>query len=390
VFDVIVCGAGPAGAVAATVLARGGARVLMLDRARFPRPKLCGDTLNPGTLALLRRLGMSDAFEPAALRLDGMVVTGEHGVRVRCEYGPGQHGLSIVRHMLDASLVKRAIADGVRFEEGVVVRGTLVDETSPPRVRGIVMVGRDGQDIRVPAPWVIAADGRRSALAIPLGLTRQPKRPRRWAIGGYFAGVEGLQAYGEMHVRRGHYLGVAPIPGAIANVCLVVAEPRNMDDPGALLEQTVERDAALRDRFAKAALISRPVVLGPLAVDARDAGMDGLLLAGDAAGFIDPMTGDGLRFAVRGGELAAEAVLATMAGRVTRPHVALREARRREFAAKWRFNRTLRRVVSTGVSVELAGLVGFAAPWVLRRTIGFAGDVPALSQETRSSGGQEA
>jgi hypothetical protein len=68
----------------------------------------------------------------------------------------------------------------------------------------------------------------------------------------------------------------------------------------------------------------------------------------------------------------------------------LREARRREFAAKWRFNRTLRRVVSTGVSVELAGLVGFAAPWVLRRTIGFAGDVPALSQETRRSGGQEA
>ena len=58
-FDVIVCGAGPAGSVAATVLARGGARVLMLDRARFPRDKLCGDTINPGALAILRRLGLT-------------------------------------------------------------------------------------------------------------------------------------------------------------------------------------------------------------------------------------------------------------------------------------------------------------------------------------------
>ena len=82
-FDAIVCGAGPAGAVAATVLARGGARVLMLDRARFPRPKLCGDTINPGALALLGRLGMTAAFERTALPLDGMIVTGERDVQVQ-------------------------------------------------------------------------------------------------------------------------------------------------------------------------------------------------------------------------------------------------------------------------------------------------------------------
>ena len=76
-FDVIVCGAGPAGAVAATVLARGGARVLMLDRARFPRPKLCGDTINPGTVAILRRLDLLRSVETEALDVDGMIVTGE-------------------------------------------------------------------------------------------------------------------------------------------------------------------------------------------------------------------------------------------------------------------------------------------------------------------------
>ena len=388
-FDVIVVGAGPAGAVAATVLARRGVRVLMLDRARFPRPKLCGDTVNPGALAMLRRLGMTEGFEAGALKLDGMIVTGEHGVRVRSAYGPGLHALSIVRHVLDTALIGVATAAGARFEEGVLVRGTIVDETPVPRVRGIVMAGRDGGDVRVPAPFVIAADGRRSALAVPLGLTHQPKRPRRWAIGGYFAGVQGLEPYGEMHVRRGRYIGVAPIPGALANVCLVVPEPRNMDDPGALLEDAVSRDPTLRDRFAGAALIDRPAVLGPVAVDARDAGMDGLLLAGDAAGFIDPMTGDGLRFAVRGGELAAQAVLSTMEGTVARPHVALRQQREREFASKWRFNRTLRRLVAAPFTVEAAGAIAFAAPALLRRTIQFAGDVGVVSRDGAGAGERE-
>jgi flavin-dependent dehydrogenase len=376
VFDVIVVGAGPAGAVAATVAARGGARVLMLDRARFPRRKLCGDTINPGALAMLRRLGMTEAVEACALTLDGMIVTGEHGVQVRCAYGPGVQALSVVRHVLDAALVRAATAAGVRFEDGVLVRGTLVDETTPPRVRGVVIVGRDGADVRVPAPIVIAADGRRSTLAIPLGLSRQPKRPRRWAIGGYFAGVQGLQPFGEMHVRRGRYIGVAPVPGALANVCLVLPEPHHLDDPGALLERVVAAEPALRDRFWQAALIDRPAVLGPLAVDAEEAGVDGLLLAGDAAGFIDPMTGDGLRFAIRGGELAAQAALAAFAGRTQRPHIALRKEREHEFRRKWRFNRALRRLVGLGLSVEAAGVVAVGAPWILRRAIRFAGDLP--------------
>ncbi|HEY2435433.1 MAG TPA: FAD-dependent monooxygenase [Vicinamibacterales bacterium] len=375
-FDVIVAGAGPAGATAALVLARGGARVLLLDRARFPRSKLCGDTLNPGTLAILRRQAVSAPIEARALRLDGMVVTGERRVAVSCRYGPGVHALSIARCDLDAGLAAAAVNAGARFEEGVAVRSALVDAATS-RVRGVIIAGRDGCDVRVPAPFVIAADGRRSSLAIPLGLARQPPHPRRWAIGAYFAGVEGLQTFGEMHVRRRRYIGVAPVPGGAANVCLVVPAPVRIDDPAALLLDAIRCEPALRDRFAAARLIARPAVLGPLAVDAPQAGMDGLVLAGDAAGFIDPITGDGLRFAVRGGELAAEALLAALAGRLARPHVALRRARRREFGGKWRFNRLIRRVVASGATVEAAGLIAAAAPWALRRAIGFAGDVPA-------------
>src|SRR5438034_642089 len=78
--DVLIVGAGPSGAVAATVLARAGARVRLIDRATFPRDKLCGDTVNPGTLAILRRLGLATSIEDRGLRIEGMRLTGENGV----------------------------------------------------------------------------------------------------------------------------------------------------------------------------------------------------------------------------------------------------------------------------------------------------------------------
>ena len=91
-LDVLIVGAGPAGAVAATVLARDGARVRIVDRARFPRDKLCGDTVNPGTLALLGRLGLADRLETRGLPIAGMIVTGADGVAVEAPYPDGSAG----------------------------------------------------------------------------------------------------------------------------------------------------------------------------------------------------------------------------------------------------------------------------------------------------------
>jgi flavin-dependent dehydrogenase len=340
---------------------------------------------------MLRRLGLTGEIEYEALPVDGMIVTGERGVRVQAAYAKGARGMAILRRDLDAALVGGAAAAGVRVEEGMLVRGPLMQ--SDTRVRGVVIAGRNGRDLRVPAPLVIAADGRRSRLAVPLGLARQPRRPRRWAIGAYFDGVAGVTSFGEMHVRRGRYLGIAPVPSGFANVCLVMPRPSTrlraspsprlgtgaaaLDEQSALLRQAIDGDPDLRERFADARMVTTPVVLGPLAVDVAAPGMPGLLLAGDAAGFIDPMTGDGLRFAVRGAELAAEVALAGFGGTLALPHVRLERLRRREFTAKWRFNRALRRLVGRGMTVELAGVVGAAAPWLLRRTIAFAGDVSA-------------
>ena len=141
-----------------------------------------------------------------------------------------------------------------------------------------------------------------------------------------------------------------------------------------MLTRTLACEPLLRDRFAGARLIAPPVVLGPLAVDVGGPAIDGLLLAGDAAGFIDPMTGDGLRFAIRGGELAAAAALQALAYGWAGIHERLAVARRREFAAKWRFNRALRALVASPRAVEAAALGARVAPSILRAVIARAGD----------------
>ena len=117
-----------------------------------------------------------------------------------------------------------------------------------------------------------------------------------------------------------------------------------------------------------------PVVLGPLAVESPRTTIDGLLFAGDAAGFIDPMTGDGLRFAIQGGELAATAALQALEHGWTGVHTRLAGDRRRAFASKWRFNRALRALVSSARAIDTAAVATRLAPGILRAVIARAGD----------------
>ncbi|MBW8861503.1 MAG: FAD-dependent monooxygenase, partial [Acidobacteria bacterium] len=324
--DVVIVGAGPAGACAGLVLARAGARVRILDRASFPRDKLCGDTVNPGSLARLRALGVADEIEARGLRVDGMLLTGERGVAVEGRYPDGVSGRAILRRDLDWILLQHAVDAGCDVEDGAAVRRALIEDGRGGRRVTGVAVSVGGRDVALSAPIVIAADGRHSTLSFGLGLARHPPHPRRWAIGAYFEhfapavpgtaprvsdtsptpvrhGSDTGQTLGEMHVRRGRYIGVAAVPGGLTNVCVVrgsgPADPE-LADPRALLARELASDPVLRDRAAGARLVTTPVVLGPLAVDAVPVTVAGLLLAGDAAGFIDPMTGDGLRFAIRG------------------------------------------------------------------------------------------
>ena len=388
----LVVGAGPAGSIAALVLARAGVRVGLVDRSTFPRDKLCGDTLNPGALAILDRLGVGGAVRERALPISGMTVTGwispVRRAAVSASYPPDLNGLAILRRDLDSLLLNAAIAAGAEFRPGVRVRGPL---TGPgTRVSGVVS-SFAGRDEPLQARVVIGADGRRSTLAFALGLAAFAPSPRRWAFGTYFEGVDGLTSRGEMHIRPDGYVGVAPLPGGLTNVCVVrshgsfrlKAEATRAEETAdshvasgfsrKIVQDAIAADPALRERFARARQVTPLATLGPLAVDARAAGCPGLLLAGDAAGFVDPMTGDGLRFALRGGELAAAAALEEIASG-TAAFAALQSARVREFSRKWRINRALRSLVGSPAGVSIAA--SLAARWgaPVEYLVGIAGD----------------
>jgi flavin-dependent dehydrogenase len=381
---VLIVGAGPAGAVAATVLARAGARVRIVDRADFPRDKLCGDTVNPGTLGLLRRLEMATSIDAIGLRVEGMVVTGESGIAIEARYPVGRNGRALTRAELDWMLLQDAIRAGARFQPRVIVKRALVSANGRgPAVEGVAIQDKQTQSA-MRAKVTIAADGRRSTLAFGLGLARHPLHPRRWAIGGYFDQVAGNSQLGEMHIRRGRYIGVAPVTLGRTNVCLVRpsgAADKDLQNPAAVLRRELDTDPLLRDRFLGARAIAPPVVLGPLAVDVTKDPPEGLILAGDAAGFVDPMTGDGLRFAVRGGELAACAALRALEHGWDGVHQELQRQRRAEFVSKWRFNRALRALVGSPFAVRSGTAAARLAPAVVRAIVLRAGDCDLVQND---------
>ncbi len=375
--DVVIIGGGPAGALAALVLARRGARVRLVDRATFPRPKLCGDSLNPGALAVLA--AHVDGVELATLGqpILGMRLSGPGGATVCGRYPDGVTGLSITRARLDAWLLGQAARAGAVIDEGVFVRAVTTDSHGATGVVIATAAGARAQAARL----VIAADGRGSAVARQFGLAHAPAQPRRWAIGGYADGVEGVDpGFGEMHVRAGSYLGLAPVADGRTNVCLVVPYARAQRDvrrPWDAIMAAVASDATLAPRFRRASLASTPMVLGPMAVDVTTPGCPGVFLAGDAAGFIDPMTGDGMRLALHGGALAAAAAGAVLAGRHSPAEaVAVLDAERRAaFATKWRFNRSLRAMVGLDPALRVATLAARVWPAPFEAIVRYAADI---------------
>jgi flavin-dependent dehydrogenase len=377
--EALVVGAGPAGSVTAAVLATAGVRVRLVDRARFPRPKLCGDTLNPGAFAVLQQLetdgpvtGLCARLRARALPIAGMTVSGPDGTAVIARYPSHVRGLSISRSELDLMLIERAAGFGVDIVEGIRAVAPVLERG---RVAGIRVESAAASEWR--ARVVIIADGRGSRLASSLGLSQLARRPRRWAFGGCFSGVPTDTGLGEMHLRNDGYIGVSPLPDGLTNVCVVrtlTAASAGRLSQQTIIPDTIAADRWLSDRFSSAQRESPVMSLGPLAVDASGGGVPGALLAGDAAGFIDPMTGDGLRFALRGGVLAAQAALDELS--TGQPSFQwLERQRQHEFGNKWRFNRALRWMAGSPAALAAASRLTAHWPAPIRLIVREAGDV---------------
>lgn len=394
--DVIVVGAGPAGSATASFLAARGADVLLLDRAHFPRDKVCAEYLSPEASRVLDAMGVLDKVEAAGgAQLRGMLVRAPSGESFRGHFA-GSHrfrgfrdsGLALRRTILDTILLDHARSVGARVMEGVRAVDVVIEAG---RAAGVVVADADGSRRALQSRFLVGADGLRSIVSRRLGLARRSRWPARVALVGHYTGVAGMSEVGEMHVDDHGYLGLAPVGNGVVNVAVVVPVSRAKEIAGArseFLEEWIDDRPHLRERFAGARQVNEVRATGPFASAVRRAWSPGAAVVGDAADFFDPFTGEGIYAALRGGEMLGGFLRAALSAPSQQADVhlaAYERARRKEFAGKWKLERLV------GTAVAFPRIMNRAVHVLSRRReladlfVGAAGDFVPPSEVLRLS-----
>lgn len=328
--DVAVVGGGPAGAVVASLLAARGRSVVLFERQPAYRWHASGVFSGPAVRPLFARLGVTDAALAAMARtIPAMRLETPSGTTVRLTYGADRGGapaLAFDRRRLDDAVLGLAVANGVSVCRGSTVESVAIGRVSPT----VTVRDPDGEQRRLTAGIVVGADGIRSTLARAAGVARRPQLVR---IGITFhvaedgpadaAGPLDGSVDARMVIGADTYCGLAPVPDGRVNVG-IVSRGRAIDRLRRLGANEASQAvlARLPDPGPDAVRLAprhqpldRPEGASPLGHRvARRAG-PGWLLVGDAAGFLDPFTGEGLHRALASAFLAAEAVDRHLAGR---------------------------------------------------------------------------
>jgi 2-polyprenyl-6-methoxyphenol hydroxylase-like FAD-dependent oxidoreductase len=322
----LVIGGGPAGSVAALLLARGGWRVTLVEQHRFPRDKVCGECLSHLGAAVLRRLDLfEDVFALGAVRLDRTLLHAPSGVSVDVKLPRPMWGVS--RTALDGFLLNAAARAGADVLQPARCESLESGPRPAVRVRDLLtnMVSRLDADV------VLVADGKAA-----LFNDGPPPPTGELGIKTHFENVDGPRDAIELFGLNGCYGGLAPIEGGRWNAALSVPAARVRRHSGnlaCLFAELIEENVALRGRLASACQIG-PWLAAPLPRFAvrRDWPL-GVIPIGNAAAAIEPIGGEGMGLAMRSAEIAAAALLAEHS-RDSRPYPPLDAPYRRLWRAR--------------------------------------------------------
>lgn len=383
-YDVLIIGAGPGGSTLARLLALQGQRVALMDKARFPRPKTCGDGLTPRAVRTLRALGLEErvAAEGYPVRRARLYADPSLDLMVAFTHLPDDlppYGWVLPRIRLDQRLLEAAIEAGVVF-----FPNTLITRIAPQN--GFSQAeGSDGRIWR--ARWIVVATGAATGLLWRSGFL--PRAPHDIvAARGYWEGVarlgDSLEFFFLPEVPRG-YVWIFPLGGGVANIGLGIYHEPGEPSPSVRrrLLELLARHPALAPRLRNARL-REPVRAYPLRSDfpRNPLGGPGWLAIGEAAGLVNPISGEGIDLALESAALAAEALRSLDNGALER----YRRLVQHRFALTLRGLRLLRPVVMRPRALRILLRQAQRHPPLLQRIMGITlGVVPptaALSPRT--------
>ncbi|MFQ6673296.1 MAG: NAD(P)/FAD-dependent oxidoreductase [Fidelibacterota bacterium] len=328
-YDLIIVGAGPAGSTAALYAGRAGLKTLLVDKEQFPRDKICGDALSGKSVAILRELDLLEGVR----RLPGAVIrtvtfgspnhtTADIELSMEHEDNSSTADRSgNVDHRPTGFVIRREIFDNFLFQKARRAADSCLEEFSvreivleDGQVRGIRGSEKDGDEmIEYRGRMVIGADGFRSVVARKTGLYEHD--PQHWvvALRGYYKNVKGLSHQIELHyideVIPG-YFWIFPLETGYANVGIGMLHEYIKRKKVNLKEalQNAINSPAFRERFSESQLVGEPVGWNlPVGSKHRKIHGNGFMLLGDAAGLIDPFTGEGIGNAMYSARVAVEA-----------------------------------------------------------------------------------